>query len=88
MVREPAELEQHQREEGSGGPGAATSLRYLLLGVVLALFVVFCVVNTDGVSLHYVFGTAHDLPLIVVMAVSAAVGALLGALVRFRRHRS
>lgn len=52
--------------------------------VLLTLFVVF---NTDDVPVSFVFGSEKQVPLIVVLIVTAAVGALLAELFRVRRNR-
>lgn len=56
-----------------------------LLLVMLTLFVVF---NTEDVPVSFVFGDDKQVPLIVVLVVTAAVGALLAELFRVRRKRS
>ena len=89
MARDQSELQHDQGDGGGGGgPGVATTVRLVIIGVLIALFVIFCLVNTDGVPVAYVFGTAHDIPLIVVMAVSAVVGVLVSALFQLRRRHS
>lgn len=86
MVRDRNEMEQPKRSGSQDGRSVASTMRLVVVGIVVALFVVFCAVNTDGVKVSYVFGTAKDVPLIVVMAVSAVFGALIGALLRLRRR--
>ncbi len=56
-----------------------------VLLVLLTLFVVF---NTGDVPVSFVFGGDKQVPLIVVLVVTAAVGALLAELFRARRNRS
>ncbi len=63
---------------------AKTAAGAVLL-VVLTLFVVF---NTDKVPVSFVIGDEKQVPLIVVLIVTAAVGAVVAELFRVRRNRS
>ena len=52
--------------------------RRLVVGVLVgALVAVFAVLNVDEVEVNWIFGTAQT-PLIVVIAVTFALGALTG----------
>ena len=78
------------------GPGTARQRRsnprrrerVRLLGAVLAavLVTVFAVVNVDEVKVDWIVGT-WSTPLIVVIAVSAALGAALDRLLQVRSRR-
>ena len=70
------------------GRGLGSWLHIVLVVAVIALFVVFVAANTNKVTVHYVVGEAHGVPLIVVAVGSAIVGALVSALIRFRRRHS
>jgi uncharacterized integral membrane protein len=83
----------------SGAPlacGGYDEMRILLWLLRFALFVVllgFAVKNGNVVTLHFFFDTAWSLPLVVVMLIFFAAGALaglmaaLGAYLRQRRAR-
>jgi uncharacterized integral membrane protein len=64
---------------------AAQTVRVVIWLIVLAVIVVFAALNTDKVSVDWAFDTA-DVPLWVVIAVSAIAGALIGYFVRPRRR--
>jgi uncharacterized integral membrane protein len=64
----------------------AAIVRLVIAGVVLIAIVLLCARNTDSTNVDYVLGDA-DLPLFVVVALSAAAGALLWSLGSWRRHR-
>jgi uncharacterized integral membrane protein len=73
-------------------PGGMRSLvakenRRLVLGVVIgALVAVFAVLNVDQVNVNWILGS-FDTPLIVVIAVSFFLGALLGWIAGAARRR-
>jgi uncharacterized integral membrane protein len=71
--------ERHEVERGASPKVVALAI----LGVVL---LVFALLNTDDVSVDFVLGTV-DASLIVVIAVSAVIGAAIGALVMSQRRR-
>jgi uncharacterized integral membrane protein len=64
---------------------AAQTVRVVIWLIVLAVIVVFAALNTDKVSVDWAFDTT-DVPLWVVIAVSAIAGALIGYFVRPRRR--
>jgi uncharacterized integral membrane protein len=61
--------------------------RLILVAGVSALGAVFAVLNLDQVEVNWIIGT-WETPLIVVVALSMLVGALLGLLVARRRASS
>jgi uncharacterized integral membrane protein len=72
-----------------GGSAAATRDRRasarLIAAVVLAVVVtLFALLNSQRVRIHLVFTTTH-LPMIVVIAVCAVIGVLVGWLIGRRR---
>lgn len=64
---------------------AGQTVRVVIGLVVLAAVVVFAAVNTDDVSVDWVFDKT-EAPLWVVIAASAVAGAVIGAVARHRRH--
>ncbi len=61
-------------------------LRLGAIGAVVALAVVFAVLNLDRVRVNWIVVTSST-PLIVVIGVSFALGALVGVLLWRRRSR-
>jgi uncharacterized integral membrane protein len=62
--------------------------RRLLYGVVVgALVAVFAVLNIDDVEVNWIFGTAQT-PLIIVIALSFLLGALVGYIADLGRRRA
>jgi uncharacterized integral membrane protein len=64
---------------------AAQTIRVVVWLVVLAVLVVFAALNTDKVSVDWAFDTT-DVPLWLVIAISAVAGAVIGYLARSRRR--
>ena len=64
---------------------AAQTVRVVIWLIVLAVIVVFAALNTDKVSVDWAFDTT-DVPLWVVIAISAIAGALIGYFARPRRR--
>jgi uncharacterized integral membrane protein len=64
---------------------AGQTVRVVIWLVVLAVLVVFAALNTDKVKVDWAFDTT-DLPLWLVIAVSAVAGAVIGYLARPRRR--
>ena len=64
---------------------AAQTVRVVIWLIVLAVIVVFAALNTDKVSVDWAFDTT-DVPLWVVIAISATAGALIGYFARPRRR--
>jgi uncharacterized integral membrane protein len=61
--------------------------RRLLVGVLLgAVVAVFAVLNRDDVEVNWIFGTAQT-PMIIVIAVTFALGALTGWIAGAARRR-
>ena len=61
----------------SADPNRRSQARTVGLAVVAALIVLFAVVNLDGVEINWIIGT-WETPLIVVIVLSAALGAGAG----------
>ncbi len=61
--------------------------RLILVAGVSALAAIFAVLNLETVEVNWIIGT-WETPLIVVVALSMLVGALLGLLVARRRSSS
>lgn len=59
--------------------------RFIAAGVVIALIVVFGVLNTEKVKVDWIVATGHT-SLIVVIIVSFLLGAVAGAAFWRRRH--
>ena len=77
---------------GPGSSSGATKIgrtrdaRMVLTGVVAVLLVWFAFTNLQDVEIHFWLSSARA-PLVVVIAISGALGALIGALVtRHRKH--
>lgn len=61
------------------------TVRVVIWLVVLAALVVFAALNTEKVSVDWLFAT-ENVALWIVIAVSAAAGAIIGFLARTRRR--
>jgi uncharacterized integral membrane protein len=79
MSEEPA-----RRPRGTPKRSRRESARMILLASVSAIAAVFAVLNLDQVEVNWIIGT-WETPLIVVVALSIVIGALLGLLVARRR---
>jgi uncharacterized integral membrane protein len=81
--------DQHPTPEG-GPPRRSVSpsqwVRYLLAVLVVVYVIAFMFLNTDRVSVDYVFFSRHS-RLIYVILVSAVLGALAASLVKRWRRR-
>ena len=64
---------------------AGQTVRVVIWLAVLAAVVVFAAVNTDDVSVDWVFDKA-EAPLWLVIAASAVAGAVIGAAATPRKH--
>lgn len=60
------------------------TLRVISILILLAVIVLFAVVNADTVSVDWVFART-DAPMVLVIALSGGIGFLVGALVASRR---
>jgi uncharacterized integral membrane protein len=60
--------------------------KFVGIGLLALVLIVFAVLNTHKVGVDYIFDTLRT-PMIVVIAVSAAVGFALGALLVRHRDR-
>jgi uncharacterized integral membrane protein len=61
------------------------TLRVLILLILAAVLVVWALANTDDVEVDWLFDTS-TVPLVIVIAVSAVVGFVLGLLAGQRRR--
>ncbi|MBV9953407.1 MAG: LapA family protein [Acidimicrobiia bacterium] len=68
----------------ASGAGSRSGARLIPAAILLALLVAFGVANTDKTHIDLIV-TDTDAPLFVVLIVAAVVGALISALLRFRR---
>lgn len=62
----------------------AEMIKVAVAAVVLVLLVLFGIVNSDEVAVDLLV-TTSEVPLILVIAISALAGAVIAALVRHRR---
>lgn len=60
--------------------------RLVVAGIVLVLLALFVLDNTDDVRVGYVFGDA-DVPMIVVLLLTALAGAVIGNFAAWRSRR-
>ncbi len=65
-------------------PGKSARARQIAVLVLVAIGVLFAVLNFDEVSVNWIIGTWRT-PLIIVIAVSVLVGAAIGFLIGRRR---
>jgi uncharacterized integral membrane protein len=65
--------------------GTAELLRYLPAAILVVVLAAFAIDNRHSVTVGFVFADTK-VPLVFVLLATALVGALLGALVRWRRH--
>ncbi len=64
-----------------------TNWRTWLVGVLIALVVIVCLQNSQKVSVEVLFAS-FEAPLIIVLIVAVAIGALIGYIAPVvRRHR-
>ncbi len=68
------------------GISAKQKLRVLVSVVIVAVLVLWALANTEEVAVDWLFDTTTG-PLVVVIAISAALGFLLGAVATWRRGR-
>ena len=68
----------------SSGSSRDINWKLISIGVLVLVLVIFIVANTHDVHVDYVLGSI-DTSMIVVIVISAAVGAGLGALLMHRR---
>ena len=81
MADEPA----HHLTARERAADTAHTVRIVLAVLLAVALVALAAANTDDVHVDYLVGDT-DAPLVVVVAASALVGALIAALVRVRRH--
>ena len=77
----------HEDDDNHTGAGAATLLRLLPAAVLLVILVVFATANSQKTTVDLVF-TEATAPLVLVLLVTAVVGALIASLVKFQRRHS
>ena len=68
------------------GKGEGLKPRQIVALVLLGLLILLAILNLDDVSVDLLFGSV-SMPLFVLIAVSGAVGFLIGWLVRGRRDK-
>jgi uncharacterized integral membrane protein len=61
--------------------GRKVNVKFIVIGALVALLVVFALLNTHEVGVDFIFNT-WSTSLILVIAISAGVGFLIGFLVR------
>lgn len=66
---------------------AARTTKLVIGGVVIVLLTLLVVANTDSVKVHLLAGDV-TLPLIVLLVIVAAAGALIGSLLTLAMRRS
>ena len=66
---------------------AARTAKLALGAVLLVLLVLFVTANTDDTDVDFLFGEPVQVPLIVVLLVTALLGAVIYELFRFKRSR-
>jgi uncharacterized integral membrane protein len=71
-------------QQGNEGVRRRHDLRMVLIGVAAVLLVWFALANLQDVPIHF-WVTTTRAPLIVVIAIAGAFGAVIGALVARRR---
>ena len=70
--------------DDEGGVSAGDLARYVPAAVLAIALIAFGLANTEKTKVDYLFGNT-EAPLILVLLVTAIVGALIAALVRWRR---
>jgi uncharacterized integral membrane protein len=71
-------------EEASSRAKRSISPKMIVIGLLVALLVLFAALNTHEVGVDYIIGT-FSTSMIVVIVISAAAGFALGALLMHRR---
>ncbi len=59
----------------------------ILGGILFVLIIIFIVENTEEVSIRIIAGPKVRAPVFVALLIAAVVGALISALLRYRRQR-
>lgn len=78
----------HEEDDIHHDSGAASVIvRLLPAAVLLLILVVFAVSNSQKTTVDFLV-TETEAPLALVLLVTAVVGALIAALVKFQRRRS
>jgi uncharacterized integral membrane protein len=68
-------------DAGSADSGRNINVKFIALGLLGAVLVLFALLNTHDVGVDWIFDTVSA-PMILVIAVSAVIGFLMGFLVR------
>lgn len=69
------------------GTGAGDVVRLLPALLLIIVLIVFALANTQNVRVDLLVGDEKELPLILVMLISAVVGVIVTGLIKFtRRH--
>lgn len=71
-------------DENEGGTSTGDLVRLVPPAILLIVVVAFALANTQKVKVDFLF-TETDAPLILVLLATAVVGAIIAALVRWRR---
>ena len=66
--------------------GRNLSVGQILAGILLVLVFVFIVENSDQVKIRIIAGPKVQMPVYLALMAAAVVGALIAALMRYRRH--
>jgi uncharacterized integral membrane protein len=75
-------------QRASDSPDRKSRQRLIAVVVLGGLLVLFAVLNSQNVRIHWLFSTTNS-PLIVVIVISALIGGLIGwAIARRRARRS
>ena len=68
-------------DTGQADSGRSVNFKLIAFGLLAAVLVLFAVLNTHDVGVDWIFDTV-SVPMILVIAVSAAIGFGMGFLVR------
>jgi len=68
-----------------GRRDTSDTIRLVVIGILVLVLAALVIDNTDDVPIGYVFGDT-DMPLVVVILVSAVLGALIAWLLRRARR--
>jgi uncharacterized integral membrane protein len=81
-----------RREAGTDGPAAAgrrdtrAQARWIVAAVLAVLVILFAVLNSQDVEVDWIV-TTTETPLVVVMALCAVAGLVIGRLLAWQRAR-
>ena len=86
MTMPPEQPYTPPEQQPADKPKRAVSVGQILAGILLVIVVVFVVENTNKVSVRLIFPKVQ-VPLAVALLIAAVLGALISALLRYRRKR-